>query len=108
MLIKEARYPEDGAAEYMLETLLERKRKTIKYFFSKVSPIEFVSSDSNLILLSDKGIEVFGQSESQGGYTISFYNGEGDEIARQKIAGSFGEAEISLIESLKQRLMLLP
>ena len=91
LLIKEARYPEDGAAEYMLETLLERKRKTIKYFFSKVSPIEFVSSDSNLIILSDKGIEVFGQKESQEGYTISFYNGEGDEIARQKVADSSGD-----------------
>ena len=52
-LVTAARYPEASAAEYMVRTLQTRRHKVLDAFFSRVSPIEFLSLDETTLGLED-------------------------------------------------------
>jgi|GEM_PF-2378497 len=44
-IVHSASYPDEGATEYVINTLLERKEKTIDYYLSQVTPLEVLNAD---------------------------------------------------------------
>ena len=79
-LIKEARYPEDAAADYMLKTLLERQKKTLQYFLYNVSPLESRGYLNEAVQLEDMGKKFLGNDNSSTEYRIKFYDSNDNQI----------------------------
>ncbi len=80
LLINEARYPEEGAGEYMLKTLLERQAKTLQYFLYNVSPLEPRGMISNAIELEDVGKSILGNENTLTEYRIYYYDTNDKQI----------------------------
>ncbi len=79
-LIADADYPEPGAAEYMLATLLKRQRKIIDYYFHQVTPVEFLSVDKGRISFSNHYQATLALDSLKTTYQIKTYNGDGRAI----------------------------
>ena len=77
-LVQAADYPEDGAAEYVAQTLMERRQKILHYFLGQVSPVEARLQGEELIL-TDMGIELAGEDAASSSYQIRFLEDDGDE-----------------------------
>lgn len=54
-LVEAAQYPEAGAAEYVVETLMKRREKVIRTYFGLVSPLEYVLLRNDTLVLADFG-----------------------------------------------------
>ncbi len=79
-LIEAADYPEPGAAEYVLETLMQRRQKVIDAYFGTVSPIEYISLDNSALRLEDFG-KKYQSKIPKTSYEINFYNDGKNMIA---------------------------
>jgi hypothetical protein len=47
-IVEEAQYSDPRAAKYMLDTLIERQRKTAAYWFDRVAPLDAFAVDSDV------------------------------------------------------------
>lgn len=83
VLIKEARYPEEAAADYMLKTILERQKKTLRYFLYNVTPLEYRGIRSGSIQFEDIGKTILGNENSPAEYQTHFYDSNSNQIGNQ-------------------------
>ena len=83
ILIKEARYPEKAAADYMLKTILERQKKTLQYFLYNVTPLEYRGILSGSLQVEDIGNTFLGNENSPAEDQTHFYNSDGNQIGNQ-------------------------
>ena len=84
-LIAEADYPDAGAADYMLETLLKRQRKIIDHFFQQVTPLEFSGMDNRSIWFRNQYQTALGIDATASRYLIELYDGNGKQIRADQI-----------------------
>lgn len=100
-LVDAAQYPEEGAGEYVVKILKERRQKTLDYFFSKISPIEFSLFADGKIVLEDRGNIVLKRDGTRSRYQVRFLNGDGKKIvAEQTLEGQNNLIKISLSKKL--------
>ena len=82
ILIEKSHYPEPGAKEYMIRTLMERRHKILKYFLGLVTPIELDHYDEGKLILKNLS-KIFLKNESEDSlYVIRFYDGDDREISK--------------------------
>ncbi|MGH1365673.1 MAG: hypothetical protein ACRBF0_19075 [Calditrichia bacterium] len=79
MLVDSADYPEEGAADYIVDTLNKRQKKVVEYFYNQVSPLEFYSRDADVLTLEDRGIADI-PGVNSGSYQIRFFDKENNEV----------------------------
>jgi len=79
-LVDAANYPEIGAADYVYEVLLERKRKVIKYFFEQVTPLEYVEIKDNCLTLRDMYYSYFNLNNNGVSYFVDIYDSENNRL----------------------------
>ncbi len=79
-LVNAAHYPEPEAGDYIVNTLMERRRKTLEYCYSEVSPIEFVGIEDGIITFVDVQKEVFDNADENVRYEVSFRDDRGKEL----------------------------
>ncbi len=83
-LIEAAQYPEPGAAEYMVHTLMKRRRKVLEYFLHRVSPVEVIRQEGNWLHLEDRGRAILKDS-SLTRYEVRFFDGKGRSIDHTQV-----------------------
>jgi hypothetical protein len=110
-LVEEANYPEPGAGEYIIQTLIERRQKIIDYYFSQVSPLEPGEFSGGKLTLEDYGKRYMRNLDGETRYEIHFYNDSKKQIAPGKwLTGSGSTLEIlitpELLRSAKHYLRL--
>jgi hypothetical protein len=84
-LVHAAQYPEEGAAEYVINVLLERKQKILEYFLNRVSPVDAVEFSAEMLHLNDVGMSILGLNPAETQYEIRFYNAKEDEVGKSQI-----------------------
>lgn len=80
-LVDAANYPEPGAGEYIVETLLQRRQKIINSYFERVSPLEYIGLAGDHLTLSDYGEIYLDPLPRQTRYEVRFYDEGSREIA---------------------------
>ncbi len=89
-LVNAAQYPEPGAAEYVVETLMKRREKVICAYFGLVSPLEYVSLENDTLILADFGRKYLpGLPPSH--YEVHFFDDGKKEIAPHQWLYTSGE-----------------
>jgi hypothetical protein len=84
-LVNEAKYPDIDAADYVYETLLKRRDKVIRYFYSQVSPVEFVKISGSKVVLEDLGQPLFPDSKNETEYFIKYFDGSDKMIRKETV-----------------------
>lgn len=82
-LVKAAIYPEPGAADYMIKTLMDRRHKILVYHLNNVSPVEAIEFSNGVLRMQDMAQVLLGLDSTK--YEIRFYNDVNKEVAEQKI-----------------------
>ena len=96
-LVSAANYPEPGAGEYIIETLLQRRQKIINSYFELVSPLEYVALENHRLELKDYGKIYLTPLPRQTRYEVRFYDDGNREIAEPRwIEGNASEAELAI------------
>jgi hypothetical protein len=99
-LVAAAEYPESGAADYVVTTLMERRAKILKYFLEQVSPLEGRLNGDELVL-EDKGVELAGMNSASTIYQVRFLRDDGDRVAEDMaLAGSGGSLDVHVPQRL--------
>lgn len=91
-LVRAAQYPEREAAEYVVETLMERRRKVLEYFLQEVSPIDPVAYEAGELQLRDMYRVLVGPASAPTAYDIRFYDDDGNEVAARRTVEAAGDA----------------
>jgi hypothetical protein len=78
-LVRSVQFPDGGAAEYMVSTLLERRRKLVEWAFSRVSPLDAQGVVGSELRLRDRGRE-FGGNAVTAQYLVTIFDGEGHTL----------------------------
>lgn len=105
-LIDAANYPEPGAGEYIVETLLQRRQKIINSYFERVSPLEYVALENHRLELRDYGRIYLDPLPRQSRYEVRFYDDRGREIAEThwiEADGTLPEFTLELSPELLRR-----
>ncbi len=84
-LVQAAEYPEDGAADYMIETVWKRRAKVLETFMSEVSPIDAIGFENDTLELRDVRKQFFPGHGVDSRYEIRFRDSEGKEIDAQTL-----------------------
>lgn len=85
VLVEAAEYPSSDAAEYVVNTLMERRRKVLAYFLDQVSPVDAVEYRSGELHLEDVRRLLLGDREEETRYEIRYRTDDGDEIAEPRV-----------------------
>ncbi|MFQ5752473.1 MAG: hypothetical protein ACE5HI_10790 [bacterium] len=85
ILVDAADYPEGGAAEYMIETLMKRRHKVLEYFLNQVSAVDAVGFSNGELHLKDVGNILLNQNGKDTHYEIHFYNNVDKEISEKRL-----------------------
>jgi hypothetical protein len=94
-LVEAAQYPEPEAEEYMVRTLMERRRRVIQSFFRLVSPIEYVGWSDGELVLEDLYLLYGEKVEEESHYEVTFTDERNREVAaRLSLSGSASELKI--------------
>ncbi len=87
-VVNEAQLTDPRAAEYLLETLIARQRKTAQYWFGRVAPLDRFDIESSphgdRLCFSDLAL-VHGLSRASTRYELTLFDEEGRELARPRI-----------------------
>lgn len=78
-LIEAARYPQQEAADYVLETLMERRKKVLDYYYHQVTPLDYAGLENRQLLLVDMRRQS-GIIKGDTGYQIQFYDDDGKAV----------------------------
>lgn len=95
-LVSAANYPDSAAAEYMVETIMERRKKTIRYFFDQVSPIECVAFDAAIVYFKDVARYFLADAYSETRYEAHFFDANEREIAEPIYLQNVEESEFQI------------
>lgn len=95
-LVDAANYPEPGAGEYIVETLLQRRQKIINSYFNRVSPLEYVTLKDHRLELSDYGEIYLDPLPQQTRYEVRFYDDRGREVAEPRWIAGRGGPELTV------------
>ncbi len=90
-LVRAAQYPEPEAGEYVVETLMERRRKILEYFLRQVSPVDPVSYRGGALQLRDMYRVLAPAADPTSSYDVRFYNDRGHEVADRLELDVLGE-----------------
>lgn len=85
ILVNAAEFPEDAAAEYVLNTLLSRQKKTLRYFLTRVSPLEAANFSNERLYVKDMSKILLGEEFSAASYKIKFSDAHGNKISEMEI-----------------------
>ncbi len=85
ILVKAAEYPEEGAEEYVLNTLLKRRDKTLHHFLTQVSPVEPVRFSDSSLYLRDMAKLFLGDKINRASYEIRFFDANENKIGEREI-----------------------
>ena len=55
-IVKEAKYSDPKAEEYMTQTLIKRRDKTGRYWYNKVNPLDKFKVDGNILRFDDMAV----------------------------------------------------
>jgi hypothetical protein len=88
-LVRSARFPDPGADEYMVRTLLERRRKLVEWAFSRVTPLDAIEVRGSDLLLHDQA-RAFGGDALPTQYRVTIFDGEGRRAKALSLAAEAG------------------
>ena len=95
-LVQAARYPENGAENYVLATLLERRRKVLETFLYAVTPVDAVACSGNRLHLRDSARAMLGEEEAQRRYDVTFRDERGRRMGSGTRVNS-GAADFDIV-----------
>lgn len=96
-LVEAAQYPEEGAADYVVKVLMERREKVLRYFFSRVSPLEFASLSSGRLVLENRGNLLLNDPGEDSRYLVGFYDSHGKKLQElPELQATHNRVEIAL------------
>ena len=95
ILVNAADFPEDDAAEYVLNTLLKRRSKTLRYFLTRVSPLEPTSLSDGELHVKDMSKLLLGEEFNTVSYKIKFSDAHGNKLDEMEIINN-SEKEFSI------------
>lgn len=72
-LVNNARYPNQEAAQYMIDTLWQRREMMLQCFLRRVTPLDVVKVENNVLYLRDRWLEFSPKARSVR-YSIHFYH----------------------------------
>ncbi|MFC1509009.1 hypothetical protein ACFL60_04885 [Candidatus Omnitrophota bacterium] len=103
-LVHAAEYPEPEAADYIIKTLMERRRKILNFAFNNVSPLEVVNFGNGILKLKDFGKTIPDKTGVPRRYEIRYYDGSGKELhGKHTITGNGDSIDIPIKENLVKR-----
>jgi hypothetical protein len=85
VLVEAAQYPSSDAAEYVVNTLMERRRKVLAHYLDQVSPIDAVGYRGGALHLEDVRRVLLGDREDETRYEVRYRTDDGDEIAEPRV-----------------------
>jgi hypothetical protein len=101
-LVQGAGYPEEGAGEYVLQTLWDRRRKVLEYFMRQVTPVEALGIEGGILRLEDIGKRFAGLAPTS--YEVQFWDADGHQLLTDSLRPGTGhDLELSIPKSLAQR-----
>lgn len=102
VLVDAAQYPEPGAADYVVATLLERRHKVLKDFLGGVTALEFLGIADGQLRLRDLSWELLGSAGAgDGGYLARFADDRGREVAPPlRIDAAEGRLDVPVADDL--------
>jgi len=89
-LVRFVRFPDPGAAEYMVNTLLERRRKLVEWAFSRVTPLDPIALEAGVLRLRDRG---YGSAKNAdpARYRVTAFDGRGHSLETGTVVGGSGD-----------------
>lgn len=103
-VVRAARYPGPGAAEYVVETLLKRRAKILEYFLCRVSPVEAVSYREGTLELRDMYRVLLPAGDLPVSYDVRFLDDSGHEVApRRSVAARDDAIAVAIPSETLQR-----
>jgi len=76
--VEQGRFSEPAATEYMVKTLIARQRKTARYWFNKVAPLDRFKVTAKGLCFEDMAVRYkLGASAKASAYTAAFYDHSG-------------------------------
>jgi hypothetical protein len=101
-LVQAADYREPGAADYIVKTVWERRRKVLEYFMQQVTPVDAIGLEGQTLRLADIGKRTAGLVPTQ--YEIHFRDASGHELLAETLPAPTGdELEVALPASVTGR-----
>jgi hypothetical protein len=101
-LVQAAGYPEQGAGDYVVETLWNRRSKVLEYFMRQVTPLDAVGARAGTLRLEDVGRRFATLSPTS--YEVRFRDADGHELRADSVPpGSDPVLELSIPTSLAQQ-----
>ncbi|MBN2012642.1 hypothetical protein JW960_25160 [candidate division KSB1 bacterium] len=83
-LVQAADFPEPEAEQYMIKTLIERQRKLVLYYYSRVTPLDLVGTEGNAIRLVNRLAE-FENSSHDFYYTVRFLDENAQPVTETEV-----------------------
>ncbi len=80
-LVKATQYPEEGATEYMVQTLLKRRQKILDYFLYQVTPVESKGIKDSILEIYDMGRIFKASNCADYSFVVQFFDSNNNEIA---------------------------
>ena len=103
-LVQAAKYPEPEAADYIIKTLMERRRKLLNFAFNNISPLEVVNYGNGILKLKDVGKSIPNDTGTPRRYEIRYYDGSGKELSdSHTITGNGDSIDIPIKEDIVKR-----
>ena len=84
-LIKAADYPEPAAADYIIQTLIERRAKIINHFYRDLSPLEFIKNTNNSFTFQDVSKLSLMPKPTNTKYSVQLFNEKNKRINTRTI-----------------------
>ena len=93
-LVRSVGFPDPGAAEYMVSTLLERRRKLVEWAFARVTPLDALGISGSHLRLKDRG-RAFGSAASAQ-YSVTLFDGKGRSLQTLTLRAEGDDAVVPL------------
>ncbi|MBD3291016.1 hypothetical protein GF337_19570 [candidate division KSB1 bacterium] len=87
-LVKAANYPEPQAEEYIIQTLLKRRHKILRYFLCRVSPAEFLDYKNSHLHIADMGRILLQDEFPETRYEMNYYDDSDNRLIEETILTS--------------------
>src|SRR5262249_17699399 len=101
-LVDAAGYPEQGAADYVLKTVWERRSKVLEYFMRQVTPVDAVGIEGQTLRLEDMGRRLASLSPSA--YDVQFQDLDGHVLRSDSLVpGTDSTLKLEIPTSLAQQ-----
>jgi hypothetical protein len=85
--VETARLTDPRAVEWLTHALIERQRKTARYWFKRTSPLDEFAIEHDRLCFKDLMLEYRFAAPSSTRYTMTFYDRTAKQLARRQLAG---------------------